>query len=69
MEAFLIALLVLLLVAGAPAYLIAYFTHKKLAKSANKNAKLISIITFSVSLLLIMAGIATLILCNIRIER
>jgi hypothetical protein len=65
----LIPLLILVLIGGVPAFLISYFSHKKLVKSANKNARLISISIFIVSFLLITGGVFAIILYNISLER
>lgn len=51
------------------AYFISLFTRKKLRKTENKNIKLISVITFIGSFLIIITAIFALMVYNIEIRR
>ncbi|TCC94327.1 hypothetical protein EZ428_06025 [Pedobacter frigiditerrae] len=56
-------------IALTASYFIALFTRNKLRKTANKNVKVISVITFIGSFLIIVISIYALIAYNIEISR
>lgn len=57
------------IIALTAAYFISLFTRNKLRKADNKNAKIISVVTFLVSFLVIIIAIFALIAYNIEIGR
>lgn len=56
-------------IALTAAYFISLFTRNKLRKTENKNVKLISVMTFIGSFLIIIVAIFALIFSNIEIGR